>query len=85
MKILADVRPVVERHARALHPGMRLKSSLLLAHPDPQLAGDALPPQQPPQGQRAMQASGMEQTPRRCALHQANDSTRTGITFWPSL
>jgi hypothetical protein len=32
-----------------------------------------------------MQASGMEQTPRRCALHQANDSTRTGITFWPSL
>ncbi len=46
----------VERLPFPLDPGVRFEPFSMLANPDPEIGGDAFPPQQPPEGEGFFEA-----------------------------
>ena len=57
---LVDVGGVVEDGGLVFNPGVGLEAAVLMANANTQVAWDALAAEQPPKGEGAVQAGGME-------------------------
>ena len=77
--VMGKVRSIlVERDTRALHPCVRAERAGIGARAQPKLAPNAVPPQQPPQHERPMQAGDGHRRVRGGDADESRDCAGTG-------